>query len=107
MLNVVAGLIRPAACRVIVGGRTLHDSGAGVFVPPLRRRIGYVFQEGRLFPHLSVRQNLLYGRFFTPHADRFNRLEIAELAEHIMQTKTADFDPATLEDRYRAALVKF
>ena len=80
VLNVVAGLIRPATCRVIVGGRTLHDSGAGVFVPPHRRRIGYVFQEGRLFPHLSVRQNLLYGRFFTPHADRFNRLEeIAEL----------------------------
>ncbi len=39
-------------------------------VPPHRRRIGYVFQEGRLFPHLTVRQNLLYGRWFTPSSER-------------------------------------
>ena len=46
----------------------LVDSAAGVFVPPHRRRIGYVFQEGRLFPHLTVRQNLLFGRWFAPPA---------------------------------------
>jgi molybdate transport system ATP-binding protein len=80
VLNVIAGLIRPARARVVVGGRALTDTAAGVFVPPYRRRIGYVFQEGRLFPHLTVRQNLLYGRFFTPRAERFNRLdEIAAL----------------------------
>jgi len=107
VVNAIGGLVRPDHARIAVQGRVLVDTKKGVFVPKHRRRIGYVFQEGRLFPHLSVRQNLLYGRFFTPHADRFNRLEIAELAEHIMQTKTADFDPATLEDRYRAALVKF
>ena len=80
LLNVVAGLIRPARARVVVGGRTLTDTQSGVFVPPHRRRIGYVFQEGRLFPHLTVRQNLLYGRFFTMPRERFNGLnEIAAL----------------------------
>lgn len=44
-------------------------------VPPHRRRIGYVFQEGRLFPHLNVRQNLLYGRRFTPSGERFGSLD--------------------------------
>jgi molybdate transport system ATP-binding protein len=80
VLNVIAGLIRPARARVIVGGRTLTDTQSGVLVPPHRRRIGYVFQEGRLFPHLTVRQNLLYGRFFTTPRERFNGLpEIAAL----------------------------
>src|SRR6185436_7284163 len=47
----------------------------GVSVPPHRRRIGYVFQEGRLFPHLTVRQNLLYGWWFTPRSERREQLE--------------------------------
>ena len=44
----------------------LLDTEAGVFVPRHKRRVGYVFQEGRLFPHLSVRQNLVFGRWFAP-----------------------------------------
>src|SRR5207244_1452411 len=44
-------------------------------VPRHRRRIGYVFQEGRLFPHLTVRQNLIYGRWFAPRAERRDGLE--------------------------------
>lgn len=75
VLNVIAGLIRPAAARVRVGERMLTDTGTGVFLPPHCRRIGYVFQEGRLFPHLTVRQNLLYGRFFTASTERYNRPE--------------------------------
>ncbi len=47
-------------------GTVLLDTAAGVSLPVHRRRLGYVFQEGRLFPHLTVRQNLLYGRFFAP-----------------------------------------
>jgi len=46
----------------------LTDTASGRFVPAHRRRVGYVFQEGRLFPHLSVRQNLVYGRWFAPQA---------------------------------------
>ena len=65
LVNVIAGLVRPEEGRVTVDGRVLVDTKAGVFVPRHRRRIGYVFQEARLFPHLSVRANLLYGRWFT------------------------------------------
>ena len=46
------------------------DTAQGVFIPKHLRRIGYIFQETRLFPHLTVRQNLLYGRWFTPAIER-------------------------------------
>lgn len=62
LLNLVAGLARPDAGRIAIAGETLFDSAAGIDLPPERRRIGYVFQDRRLFPHLSVRANLLYGR---------------------------------------------
>jgi len=61
VLNMVAGLLKPDAGHVRVGGETLFDAATGVDVPPERRRVGYVFQEPRLFPHLRVRANLLYG----------------------------------------------
>jgi molybdate transport system ATP-binding protein len=64
LVNAIAGLVRPQAGRIVVDGVTLLDTARGVVLPPHRRRIGYVFQEGRLFPHLSVRQNLLFGRWF-------------------------------------------
>lgn len=57
--NAVAGLLRPQGGQIVLNGRIL--SGPRIWVPPHRRRIGYVFQEARLFPHLSVRANLLYG----------------------------------------------
>lgn len=59
VLHVVAGLMSPDAGHVRVGGRTLF--GDGTDLPPELRRSGYVFQEPRLFPHLRVRANLLYG----------------------------------------------
>lgn len=74
LINAVAGLVRPQAGHVAVDGRVLFDAEAGIFLPPHRRRLGYVFQEGRLFPHLSVRQNLLYGHWFTPRPLRRERL---------------------------------
>ncbi|WP_295133275.1 molybdenum ABC transporter ATP-binding protein [uncultured Reyranella sp.] len=64
LVNIVGGLIRPDRGRIAVDGQTLVDTERGVFVPAHRRRIGYVFQDSRLFPHLSVRRNLLYGRWF-------------------------------------------
>jgi molybdate transport system ATP-binding protein len=63
IVSMVAGLRRPFAGRVVLDGRTLFDSGAGIDLPPRRRNVGLVFQEPRLFPHLSVRSNLLYGRW--------------------------------------------
>jgi len=70
LLHLVAGLIRPDAGRIVLGSDVLVDTGRGVFVPPDRRRIGYVTQESRLFPHLTVRQNLAYGHWFTPVHER-------------------------------------
>jgi molybdate transport system ATP-binding protein len=64
LVDIVGGLIRPDRGRVVVDGTTLVDTGRRVFVPKHRRRLGYVFQDSRLFPHLSVRQNLMYGRWF-------------------------------------------
>lgn len=69
MIDVIAGLTRPLKGRVAIGDLVLLDTDEGICLPPYRRRIGYVFQEGRLFPHLSVRQNLLYGRFFAPKGE--------------------------------------
>ena len=66
VINAIAGLIRPERGRIAVDGQVLFDASVKVWVPPHRRRVGYVFQEGRLFPHLTVRQNLLYGRWFAP-----------------------------------------
>jgi len=62
VLHAIAGLVRPVAGRIAIDGRTLFDSQGGVDVPTHRRRIGYVFQDTRLFPHRDVRANLLYGR---------------------------------------------
>jgi molybdate transport system ATP-binding protein len=68
IVNAIAGLLRPQYGHIAVGGTVLLDTERGLFVPPHRRRIGYVFQEGRLFPHLTVRQNLLFGHWFAPRA---------------------------------------
>jgi molybdate transport system ATP-binding protein len=61
VLEMIAGLLGPVRGHVRVGGRTLYDSAAGIELPPERRRVGYVFQDMRLFPHRRVRANLLYG----------------------------------------------
>jgi molybdate transport system ATP-binding protein len=75
LLNAIAGLIRPAHARVVIDGRVLANTEADVVVPPHKRRIGYVFQEGRLFPHLSVRHNLTYGRWFLRSEERAGSLD--------------------------------
>ncbi len=74
VVNAIAGLVRPDHGRIVVDNATLVDTARGVFVPKHRRRIGYVFQEDRLFPHLTVRHNLLFGRWFTPRAERRGNL---------------------------------
>lgn len=64
LINIIAGLIRPTRGYVAVDGTVLDDTSRNIHVARHQRRIGYVFQEGRLFPHLTVRQNLGYGRWF-------------------------------------------
>ena len=70
LVQLVAGLTRPDDGRIAMGERVLVDTETGLFVPAHRRRIGYVFQDARLFPHLTVRQNLLFGQWFAPRAER-------------------------------------
>jgi molybdate transport system ATP-binding protein len=67
VINMIAGLVRPDRGTITLDDTVLFEAAKGVNVPPHRRRIGYVFQEGRLFPHLSVRQNLDYGRRMSGH----------------------------------------
>jgi molybdate transport system ATP-binding protein len=67
LINMVAGLLRPDRGRIVLDGETLFDAAKRIDVPAWRRRIGCVFQEGRLFPHLSVRHNLDYGRWMGGH----------------------------------------
>ncbi len=77
LVNMIAGLITPDAGSITLDETVLFDAAAKTAVPPHRRGIGYVFQEGRLFPHLSVRQNLDYGRRVSAHsrdADEFARI---------------------------------
>lgn len=62
ILNMVAGLLRPDRGHIRIHGRTMFDSDAGIDIRPEERGIGYVFQDRRLFPHMRVRANLLYGR---------------------------------------------
>ncbi len=68
VVNMIAGLLKPDRGSIVLDDTVLFDATAGINVPPHQRRIGYVFQEGRLFPHLSVRQNLDYGRRMSRHA---------------------------------------
>jgi molybdate transport system ATP-binding protein len=80
VVNMIAGLLKPDRGRIALGDTVLFDSAARIDVPAHRRRIGYVFQEGRLFPHMTVAQNLDYGRRMSGiPADDTERERIVEL----------------------------
>lgn len=71
LINAIAGLIQPDSARVVIDGRTISDTSRGIALPVHHRRIGYVFQDARLFPHLTVEQNIAYGRWFAPRGERY------------------------------------
>jgi molybdate transport system ATP-binding protein len=75
VLNMIAGLVRPDRGHVRLNGQTLFDAAKRIDLAPDRRRIGYVFQDARLFPHMSVRANLLYGYRLAAQEDRWMSLE--------------------------------
>ena len=77
VLDCVAGLLRPERGRIVVADAVMFDSEEGVDVPPERRACGYVFQDARLFPHFSVRENLLYGWRLAAQERRWMTLEEA------------------------------
>jgi molybdate transport system ATP-binding protein len=82
IVNMVAGLITPDRGRIVCNGAALFDSARGLSAPPHRRGIGYVFQDGRLFPHMTVAQNLDYGRrMYRLPADADERARVIKLLD--------------------------
>lgn len=67
IIGMIAGLLQPDRGRIALGGEMLFDGARRIDVPASRRHIGTVFQDGRLFPHMSVRRNLDYGRWMSGH----------------------------------------
>jgi molybdate transport system ATP-binding protein len=103
-IRLLAGLERPDHGRIAVDGETVLDTERRIWVPPSRRRIGVVFQDAQLLPHLSVRANLLYGRWFTPPTAR--RIAFDQVVAVLGIAHLLDRRPATLSggERQRVAI---
>lgn len=84
VLDMIAGLLKPDSGRIVVGARTLF--GEGIDMPPEQRRAGYVFQDARLFPHLTVRANLTYGAKEREIDGRLDFLAIGHLLDRWPRT---------------------
>ena len=104
IMNMIAGLLKPQSGRIEIKGRVLFDSHKKINIKPQDRKIGYVFQESRLFPHYTVKGNLLYGeKKNSSNKDKNYLSKIVEILgiEHILEHK-----PRTLSggERQRVAL---
>ena len=87
IINMIAGLVQPDAGCIRINDLTLFDSARRINLAPEKRRIGYVFQDGRLFPHLSVKKNLTYGLRLTRKKFRYIGIdEVVDLLgiDHLM-----------------------
>jgi molybdate transport system ATP-binding protein len=106
LIHLIAGLIRPSSGRIEIDGQTLFDSSRNIDLPARRRRVGLVSQDSLLFPHLSVRQNLLFGYFFTPKAAR--RVPYQSVIDTLDIGALLDRRPGTLSggERQRVALAR-
>lgn len=100
ILNAVAGLLRPEQGRIAVDGCVLFDSTEGVCVPARKRRIGYVFQDARLFPHLTVEQNLRFGWRRSPNP--MAQAEITSIVQMLGLAKLLARRPAKLSSGEKA-----
>jgi molybdate transport system ATP-binding protein len=103
-LGIIAGLTQPDWGHVRLNGEAFVDTDAGVRLPVSRRRIGLVFQDANLFPHMSVRQNLLYGRWFAPRDAR--RIDFDAVVETLGIGNLLSRPPARLSggERQRVAI---
>jgi molybdate transport system ATP-binding protein len=104
IVNAVAGLFRPQEGRIVIAGRVVLDTKAGVFVPARARRTGYVFQDSRLFPHMNVEDNLRFG--WRRATARMDEHEIERVVEMLGLTRLLERDPKTLSggEKGRVAL---
>ncbi len=90
LLAVIAGLLKPQQGHIVLDNRTLFEAKTNTWIPPHQRRIGLVFQDGQLLPHLSVHNNLLYGyRNIAPEQRHFELAEVVKLLEieHLLERK--------------------
>lgn len=104
IIDIVAGLVKPPQGTIVVNDVVYFDSDAGIDLPPEQRRVGYVFQDARLFPHISVEANLQYGQKRRAEADRIAGFdEVVELLgiAHLLTRR-----PATLSggEKQRVAI---
>ncbi|HMM39234.1 MAG TPA: ATP-binding cassette domain-containing protein [Desulfovibrio sp.] len=108
-LRAVAGLLRPETGRIEVGGRVLFDSGQGVDVPARRRKVGFLFQDYALFPHLTLEENLRFGlaRFWRRPSSEAER-RVSALLESFGLSEVAGHLPGELSggQKQRAALAR-
>lgn len=104
IVSAIAGLLRPDEGRIVLAGRVLLDRAANVMIPAQRRRIATVFQNGRLFPHLTVEENLRYGWRRAP--ERMSEGEIGQILEMLGLAALRRRRPAGLSggERARVAL---
>lgn len=104
LLSLVAGLLRPDRGRLVLDGDVLVDTFTGVFVPAWQRHCALVFQDGQLFPHLTTRQNLLYG--YSRRRPPERRFELSEVVELLEIGGLLDRRPTQLSggERQRVAL---
>lgn len=104
IVKAIGGLLRPTHARIAVKDRVLVDTDRDILVPKHKRRIGYVFQEDRLFPHLNVRHNLLFGRWFTPSSER--KATFDKVVELLGIGHLLDRSPSTLSggEKQRVAI---
>lgn len=106
LIHLIAGLVRPLRGRIEIDGQTLFDSARNIDVPAHRRRVGLVYQDSLLFPHLSVRQNVAFGHFFTRKPER--RVPYESVIETLGISALLDRRPGTLSggERQRVALAR-
>ena len=106
MLNCIAGMTSPDVGEVFVGGEPIYSSESGVDTAPEKRRFGYVFQHGALFPHMTVRANVSYGFNLTPELER--RFRPDDLAELLGITSLMDRGVTGLSggERQRVAIAR-
>lgn len=104
LVNIIAGLIQPDRGRVSADNVLLFDHESGIDLPARKRRVGYVFQEGSLLPHLSVRKNLNFGLFFTKVNERY--IEFDQIVDLLDLNRLLDRRPGMLSggERKRVAI---
>jgi len=104
IVHAIAGIVRPVRGRIVIAGRTLFDSAKSIDLAPEHRRVGCVFQDALLFPHLTVRANLAYGERLTPAAERY--IERDRIVDLLDLARLLDRRPANLSggERQRVAI---